>query len=277
MPFPCFHRNKKENHKLERELRNAFKNNELEVYLQPRVDTNTKKLISAEALLRWEHPVWGFVSPNEFIPIAEGIGLINDIGDWVLERVCKYLADWERMQLRIIPISINIVAQRFLRSDYFHTITSVLTQYNVDPKYIELEITESSLLNYEKIVVDTLNQLNEAGIKVALDDFGTGYSSLSHIKDFPINTIKIDRSFIQQINYKKDVEVIIKSLIFMAKELELNVVAEGVETLEQYDFLYKLDCNEIQGYLFSMPIPENKFQRLLNKSKLDPIVHFSLT
>ncbi|BDH61703.1 hypothetical protein MTP04_18330 [Lysinibacillus sp. PLM2] len=277
MPFPFFHRNKKENHKLERELRNAFKNNELQVYLQPRVDPNTNKLKSAEALLRWEHPILGIVSPNEFIPIAEDIGLINDIGDWVLEEVCKYLADWERMQLRLIPISVNIVGQRFLRSDCFTTITSILKQYNVDPKYIELEITESSILNNEKIVVNTLNQLNEAGIKVALDDFGTGYSSLSHIRDFPINTIKIDSSFIQQINYKKDVEVIIKSLIFMAKELELNIVAEGVETLAQYNFLCKLECNEIQGYLFSKPIPEYKFQRLLNQSKLDPIVHFSLT
>ncbi|WP_052126200.1 putative bifunctional diguanylate cyclase/phosphodiesterase [Ureibacillus massiliensis] len=276
MSLPFFHRNKK-NHKLERELRNAFKNNELQVYLQPRVDTSTKKLISAEALLRWEHPVWGFVSPNEFIPIAEDIGLINDLGDWVLERVCKYLADWERMQLRTLPISVNIVAQRFLRRDCFLTVTSILKQYNVDPKYIELEITESSLINYEKTVVNTLNQLYELGIKVALDDFGTGYSSLSHIKDFPINTIKIDRSFIQQINYKKDVEVIIKSLIFMAKELDLNIVAEGVETLEQYDFLRKLECKEIQGYLFSKPISEEEFQKLLNKSKLEPNIHFSLT
>ncbi|SOC37336.1 EAL domain-containing protein [Ureibacillus acetophenoni] len=260
-------------YELERDLRKALKNNQLILYFQSRVDTKTQKIVSAEALIRWEHPIWGIVSPGEFLSIAEEIGLINEIGDWVLQKVCDYLSKWKKEGIKIVPISINFIAQRFLRSDCIPMIVNTLKEYDIDSSLIELEITESSIIHHEQEVERILLQLKELGIKVALDDFGTGYSSLAHIKDFTINTIKLDKSFIQQIAIKQDVEIIIKSLIFMAKGLNMNIVAEGVETLEQYEFLKQQECTEIQGYLFSKPVPEEDFRKLLSKAILKPIIH----
>ena len=262
-------------YELERDLRKALKNNQFLLYFQPRVDTKTRRIVSAEALIRWEHPIWGIVSPGEFLSIAEEIGLVNEIGDWVLQKVCEYLANWRKEGFKLVPISINFIAQRFLRSDCIPMLTNTLKEYNLDSSLIELEITETSIIYHEKEVELILAQLKDLGIKVALDDFGTGYSSLAHIKDFTINTIKLDKSFIQQIAIKPDVEIIIKSLIFMAKGLNMTVVAEGVETLEQYEFLKQQECTEIQGYLFSKPVPERDFIKLLNKSALKPIIHFN--
>lgn len=262
-------------YELERDLRKALKNNQLILYFQPRVDTKTRRIVSAEALIRWEHPIWGIVSPGEFLSIAEEIGLINEIGDWVLQKVCDFLATWKKEGIKLVPISINFIAQRFLRSDCIPMIVNTLKEYGIDSSLIELEITESSIIYHEQEVERILSQLKELGIKVALDDFGTGYSSLAHIKDFTINTIKLDKSFIQQIAIKPDVEIIIKSLIFMAKGLNMNIVAEGVETLEQYEFLKQQECTEIQGYLFSKPVPEEDFRKLLSKSILKPINHFN--
>ncbi|WP_449445867.1 sensor domain-containing protein, partial [Ureibacillus acetophenoni] len=210
-------------YELERDLRKAIKNNQLLLYFQPRVDTNTRRMISAEALIRWEHPTWGIVSPAEFLPIAEEVGLINEIGDWVFQNVCEYLETWKKEGLKLVPISINFIAQRFLRSDCIPMIVNTLKKHKVDTSLIELEITETSIIHHEKEVESIKTQLDEIGINVALDDFGTGYSSLAHIKDFTIGTIKLDKSFVQQIAIKPDVEIIIKSIIFMAKGLNMNV------------------------------------------------------
>lgn len=261
-------------YELERDLRKAIKNNQLLLYFQPRVDTKTRRMVSAEALIRWEHPTWGIVSPGEFLPIAEEVGLINDIGDWVFQKVCEYLATWKQAGLKLVPISINFIGQRFLRSDCIPMIVSTLKKHKLNPALIELEITETSIIHHEKEVEIILSQLKEIGINVALDDFGTGYSSLAHIKDFTIDTIKLDKSFVQQIAIQPDVEIIIKSIIFMAKGLNMNVVAEGVETLEQYEFLKQQECTEIQGYLFSKPVPENIFRKLLTTSILKPQVDY---
>jgi len=255
---------------LERDLRKSIVNNELVLHFQPRVDAKTGKLLSAEALIRWQHPIWGLVSPGEFIPIAEESGFINDISDWVFIEVCRSIAEWKKEDLQVVPISINITSQRFLRSDWVNLILSNLNEYGVDASLIEFEITETTLFEHEKEVEFAIQFLKDLGIRVALDDFGTGFSSLSHINDFSIDTIKIDKSFIQRINKDDKVEIIIKSLIFMAKGMDMNIVAEGVETVEQLEFLKKQECAEIQGYLFSEAVPSVRFQSYLKKMFLKP-------
>ncbi|WP_099362533.1 EAL domain-containing protein [Fredinandcohnia onubensis] len=255
---------------LERDLRKSIENNQLVVYFQPRVNSGTGKIVSAEALVRWEHPVWGLVSPLEFIPLAEETGYINEIGDWVLEQVCQNITNWKQQNLEIVPISVNISAQRFLKSDWKVRLGTILEKNNTDPSLIEFEITETTMIKHEEAVKLALQYMKGIGFKIALDDFGTGYSSITYLKDYPIDTIKIDQSFTKHIAKTNNVETIIKSLIFMAKGLDMNVVAEGVETIEQLSFLRQQECQEIQGYIFSKPVPEETFQNLLRKMILKP-------
>ncbi|MFS0862434.1 EAL domain-containing protein [Fredinandcohnia sp. 179-A 10B2 NHS] len=255
---------------LERDLRKSISDNQLVLHFQPRVDASTGRIVSAEALVRWEHPVWGLVAPNEFIPLAEETGFINDISDWVLQKVCQTLNDWKDESLRIVPISINIAAQRFLKNDWKTVFSKILEKHHTDPSFIELEITETTIIKHEKAIESAFAFLKELGIKISLDDFGTGYSSLSYIKNYAIDAIKIDQSFIKQIKKSQNVEMIIKSLIFMAKGLEINVVAEGVETNEQLHFLRQLECNEIQGYIYSKPVPKQEFGMLLKNNIIKP-------
>lgn len=254
---------------MERDLRKSIQNGELRVYFQPKVETSTGKIVGAEALIRWEHPVWGLISPNEFIPLAEENGFILEIGDWVLKQVCTYLNEWEQSGLPIVPISINKSAKRFLISDWTSVIYNTLKETNTDPSLIEFEITETTLLQHNDTVNNAIDFLKEIGIKIALDDFGTGYSSFTYLKQYPINTIKIDQSFIRNISNHSD-EMIIKSTIYLAKGLGMKVVAEGVETKEQLTFLKQLNCDEIQGYLFSKPVPEKEFQHLLQMAIIKP-------
>lgn len=254
---------------LERDLRKAIENNEFLVYFQPRVEAKTGKIVSAEALIRWEHPVWGLISPKEFIPLAEENGFIIEIGDWVFKQVCHYINEWEQSGLPIVPISINKSAKRFLRNDWTTTVFNVLKETNIDPSLIEFEITETTLLQHNETVKYSIDLLKEVGIKIALDDFGTGYSSLAYLRQYPIDIIKIDQSFIQNISNISD-EMIIKSTIFLAKGLKMKVVAEGVETTEQLAFLQQQECDEIQGYLFSKAVPNIEFQELLKRVILKP-------
>ncbi|MFC7687005.1 EAL domain-containing protein [Ureibacillus sp. GCM10028918] len=258
---------------LERDLRKSIVNNELVLHFQPRVDVKTGKLLSAEALIRWQHPVWGLVSPGEFIPIAEESGFINEISDWVFKEVCRSIHNWKKEKLQVVPISINIPSQRLLKSDWVTLILSILNEYDIEASLIEFEITETTLIQHEKEVEFAIQFLKELGIKIALDDFCTGFSSMAHITEFSIDTIKIDRTFIQHIKKDKKVEIIIKSLIFMAKGLNMNIVAEGVETVEQLEFLRLQECNEVQGYLFSEAVPKDKFQLFLEVAFLKPKNH----
>jgi diguanylate cyclase (GGDEF)-like protein/PAS domain S-box-containing protein len=261
---------------LERDLRKALENDEFLVYFQPRVEANTGKIVSAEALIRWEHPIWGLISPKEFIPLAEENGFIIEIGDWVFKQVCHYIKEWKQSGLPIVPISINKSPKRFLRNDWNATVFNVLKETNIDPSLLEFEITETTLLQHNETVMNSINLLKEVGIKIALDDFGTGYSSLTHLEKYPIDTIKIDQSFIRNISNHRD-EMIIKSTIFLAKGLKMKVVAEGVETMEQLSFLKQQECDEIQGYLFSRPVSKKEFQDLLKRFILKPtgIIHNS--
>ncbi|MFS0820383.1 EAL domain-containing protein [Bacillus sp. 1P02SD] len=255
---------------LERDLRKSIESNQLVVYFQPRVDSSTGKIVSAEALVRWEHPIWGLVSPVEFIPLAEETGYINEIGDWVLDQVCRNITKWKQQTLAVVPISVNISAQRFLKSDWKGKFGTILEENIIDPSLIEIEITETTMIKHEEAVKIAIHYIKSLGFKLALDDFGTGYSSITYLKDYPIDTIKIDQSFIKHIAKTNNVETIIKSLIFMAKGLNMNVVAEGVETIEQLSFLRQQECQEIQGYIFSKPVPEKTFQKLLKKMILKP-------
>ncbi|MBM7607791.1 diguanylate cyclase (GGDEF)-like protein/PAS domain S-box-containing protein [Lysinibacillus composti] len=270
---PTISINSFKHYELERDLRKSIENNELILYFQPRVETSTGRIVGAEALIRWQHPVWGLVSPGEFIPIAEESGFINEISNWVLENVCKTIAKWKSEKLHVVPISINVTSQRFLKSDWLPVLLNSLNTYDIDPSLLEFEITETTLLHYEKEVEFAFQYLKELGVKLAFDDFGTGYSSLTHLKDFSIDTIKIDKSFIQRIS-EPNIEMIIKSLIFMGKGLEMTVVAEGVETIEQFEFLRNQECSEIQGYLFSEPVPVEKLEVMLKRVILKP-AHFS--
>ncbi|WP_312096604.1 EAL domain-containing protein [Niallia sp.] len=255
---------------LERDLYKAMEKHEFFLHFQPRVDTSTGKMVSAEALIRWKNAEWGFVSPREFIPIAEENGLILSIGDWVFQEVCNRISIWKSMNLPIVPISINISAQRLLKSDFIPTVIETLRETKTDPALIEFEITETTLIQYEEIVTLAVQQLKEIGIRIALDDFGTGYSSLTYLKQYPIDTIKLDRSFVRNITDSKKDEMIVKSMIFLAKGLDMKIVAEGVETKEQLALLKQQECDEIQGYLFSKSVGEEEFQMLMQKKIIKP-------
>ncbi|MGJ9459677.1 EAL domain-containing protein [Oceanobacillus sp. CF4.6] len=266
-------REKKESgnrHHLESDLHKSIKNDELIIHYQPRVETLTGRIVSAEALVRWMHPTLGLIAPNEFIPLAEETGFVDKIGDWVLRKTCLSMQEWQKENISLVPISINISAQRFCNDDWKETITAILRETNIEPDLIELELTERKMIQNEEIVAEAIKYLRELGITITIDDFGTGYSSLSYINKFPIDTIKIDQFFTKQITESENVEVIIKSLMYMTNELNINTVAEGVESFEQLDFLRQLGCQEIQGYLFSKPVPKREFQLLLENPILEP-------
>ncbi|MDL4842249.1 sensor domain-containing protein [Aquibacillus rhizosphaerae] len=255
---------------MEKDLRKSIAAKELFLVFQPRVEANTGKIVSAEALVRWEHSDWGVISPKEFIPLAEESGFISEIGDWVMEQVCMYIVRWEHKGLPSVPISINISAQSFLRNDWLAIIKKILNKSKVDPALIELEITESSLIHYQETISEGLQTLKALGVRIALDDFGTGYSSLSYLKDYPIDTIKIDKSFIDNIVDDVSDQTIISAVIQLAKGLKKRVVAEGVETAIQLEILKGYHCHEIQGYLFSKPLPDHEFQTVLQSKVLQP-------
>ena len=260
---------------LESELRFAIERDQLELYYQPKIDSRTNQLVGAEALIRWNHPVLGVVQPNEFIPLAEISGIINDIGNWVKLTACKQNKAWQDANLRAIPISVNLSATRFLDKDLSANIVDILEKTQIEAKYLEIEITESSLLANESIVFSVLDDLRDLGIKIALDDFGTGYSSLSCLNRFKgkIDTLKIDRSFIKELksSHQEDANFIVNMIIQLSKQLKMDVIAEGVETREQLDVLQKYNCNTIQGYLYSKPLPACEFAQLLQKDSVEPV------
>jgi diguanylate cyclase (GGDEF)-like protein/PAS domain S-box-containing protein len=256
---------------LEKDLRKAFIGNELELYYQPRVDSKTGEILSAEALLRWNHPQLGIVLPSEFIPLAEETGLIININKWVKRKVCEQLAKWREVGIPILPISINMHSQQFLEKDFLKNVSELLEQYQLEGKWFEFEITENTIMRNEEIVIQTFNELRRMGIKIFIDDFGTGYSSFSYLKSFKFDGIKIDRSFISNISNESENSAITSGMIKMAQYLKMIVVAEGVETEEELLFLRGQNCEQIQGFLFSKPVPPEDFERLLLKVKLLPI------
>ncbi|UOF91978.1 EAL domain-containing protein [Fodinisporobacter ferrooxydans] len=249
---------------LESSLRKALQNEEFVVFYQPQFDSKTGTIIGAEALVRWNHPIIGLIPPGKFIPIAEETGLIVSIGDWVLRTACGQNKKWQEQGFPPIKVAVNLSSRQFLKQDLVQNIENVLFESKLDPKYLELEITESMTINVN-YAVEVLGRLKNLGIQISIDDFGTGYSNLYYLKIFSIDTLKIDQSFIRDMMTDNNNADIVATIISMAHTLGLDVIAEGVETKEQMDFLNTLGCYGIQGYLFAPPLPAEKFETLLRK------------
>jgi diguanylate cyclase (GGDEF)-like protein/PAS domain S-box-containing protein len=253
---------------LEKELRNALQANQLFIEYQPKVSPETQLLTGGEALLRWEHPQLGRVSPGDFIPLAEESDLICHLGDWVIENVCKQMQKWQSEGLPLIPISINISALHLTKADLITKVKWALSHYHIPPHLFEIEITETSLIQSAELVFSHLESLKQLGVRISLDDFGVGYSSLTHLLNFHLDALKIDKSLIAHLPYKKEDSIIISTLIKMAKGLGISLVAEGVETTAQFNFLKQEECHFVQGYLFSQPVSPVHFSRLVQKGIL---------
>lgn len=250
---------------LETDLRNALKRSEFQVYYQPKVNIKTGKITGAEALVRWCHPKRGLVSPAEFIPLAEETGLIIPIGEWVLRTACNQTRIWQELGFGLLEIAVNVSRCQFTQRNIQEIIIKIIQETGLKPNYLELEITESLVMQNEKVATQIMEAWQMFGINISMDDFGTGYSSLSYLREFPFDVIKIDRSFVRNITEDSKTEAITIAIIQMAHNLNLKVVAEGVETQSELDFLRKHECDEIQGYLFSPPLPTSKFESLLKK------------
>lgn len=252
---------------IESELKNSIIKNELNISYQPQIDTLSNEIIGLEALLRWNNSKLGNISPGEFIPIAESIGYIIEIGNWVLDEALKTACMWKEKGYKFNTISVNISPIQLKRSDFKDNLLNSCAKYSVPPSLLEIEITEGTLMEICKDKIEVLNELMESGINIALDDFGTGYSSMNYLITLPVNTLKIDKSFIDNIeNYKN--KAVIESIVSLSKSLKYKIITEGVETRDQLDVLTDLGCNIIQGYYFSKPLPENEIEDLLkNKAK----------
>jgi diguanylate cyclase (GGDEF)-like protein/PAS domain S-box-containing protein len=253
-------------HTLESALRTAVKENALTLHYQPVVRVSDKTIVGAEALLRWHDDEHGDVPPQVFIPLAEESGLIHALGDWVLRTAATQCAEWRKAGLAL-TVSVNLSGRQFYREDLAQRIVEIMREANCNPKWIELEVTESSLLHDLDAIKRVLKELRETGFGVAIDDFGTGYSSLSHLKHFPIDTLKIDISFIADIETDPGDAAITEAIIALARGLGLRVVAEGVDALAQLKFLDARGCHCFQGYLFSEPLPADKFLKFCKKRK----------
>jgi len=248
---------------LENEIRKAIDGGQFELHYQPKVDAETWSLVGAEALLRWNHPDRGSISPEEFIPVAEYTGLIVPIGQWVLREACQQVRAWSTLPTGAIPVSVNISSHQFNSDGLIEDVFDAVSAAGIDASLIELEITESVMLQNADSTLVLLRRLRKAGVSLSMDDFGTGYSSLSYLKRFPIDTIKIDRSFVKDLHCDPDDAAICAAILAMARQLGLNVVAEGVESEEQLEFLRRHGCNQIQGYLCSKPISADDFAVML--------------
>lgn len=253
---------------LEDGLRNALNRNEFILFYQPQVDLYSSEITGMEALIRWKHPEKGIIPPMEFIPIAEETGLIGPIGKWVLYNACKDNKRWQDMGYPPLRVAVNLSAKQFDEENLVETIESILDEIGLNPKWLEIEITETIAMRDFERTSDILQRLNRIGIKVSLDDFGTGYSSLNYLKRLPIDTLKIDKTFLENIQRDSSEEIITKTVIDLARKMELVVIAEGVETVSQLDFLKKHECDKAQGYLFSKPLSKNDFEQVLKISKI---------
>ncbi|MEW5943768.1 MAG: EAL domain-containing protein [Pseudomonadota bacterium] len=244
-------------------LRHAITRQEFFLAYQPQIDLASGKVIGAEALIRWRHPQKGMISPTKFIPIAEEHGSIITIGEWVLREACAQNCRWQKAGLPAIPVAVNLSAFQFRQHNLAETIARILDETGLDPHYLELELTESLLMEEAEVTIEAISKLKSLDLKLSIDDFGTGYSSLSYLKRFAIDKLKIDRSFVRDIPGATDDNAIVAAIITLAKSLDLTVIAEGVETQEQFDFLSALNCDQIQGYYFSKPVTGSEFTEFL--------------
>ncbi len=244
---------------LESELHSAIKYEQLALYYQPQIDTGTGKMIGMEALVRWLHPSRGVVLPDQFIPLAEENDLIIEIDSWVLGEACRKTRAMQSAGFRDLNISVNVSARQFSNSEFAWAVADACTRAGLAPRFLTLELTESLVMENKEAAAKMLRQLKDIGVSVSIDDFGTGYSSLAYLKRFPIDELKIDRSFIIEIPGNNDDAAIVKAVVAMARSLELKVVAEGTETRAQYEFLKSNDCHAVQGHVISQALPEREF------------------
>jgi diguanylate cyclase (GGDEF)-like protein len=257
---------------LESDLHNALASNQFELYYQPKVDTHTGAVRSAEALIRWVHPTRGVVSPADFIPLAEECGLIGPIGAWVIREACRQARAWQLDGVPALRVSVNLSASQFRDSDLVDSIRRALDDAGLEARYLEVELTESAVMSDPEQSIAILEDLSAMGVLVSVDDFGTGYSSMSYLRRFPIDKLKIDRVFINEIVTRPEDASIVRAIVSLAHSLRLKVVAEGVETPAQLEFLKMAGCDEYQGYHFSRPIPAADFERLIRDSKTDDVL-----
>ncbi|MEI6305819.1 MAG: EAL domain-containing protein [Deltaproteobacteria bacterium] len=254
---------------MENKLRRALERQEFVLYYQPQVNMATGRIIGSEALVRWQHPEMGLVPPGIFIPIVEESGLIVPIGEWVLREACRQNMAWQKEGLPPITVAVNLSAVQFHQKNLTEMVYEVLQSTGLSSSWLELEITESGIMQNSEASVNKLHELKQMGLKLSIDDFGTGYSSLSYLKKFPLDKLKIDQSFVRDITTNQDDAAIVGAIIGMAKSLKLRVIAEGVETRDHLNFLHANDCFEMQGYFFSKPVPADVFQRLVVEGLLD--------
>jgi EAL domain-containing protein (putative c-di-GMP-specific phosphodiesterase class I) len=241
---------------VETQLRMALEANEFSLVFQPQIRLIDQQVIGVEALLRWHHPHLGRVSPATFIPIAEETGLIVPIGEWVLREACQQQLRWQQHGLPALMMAVNISALQFQQPAFCQQVKIIIQETGIDPQYLELELTESGIMKRAELAVQTLTELRSQGVKLAIDDFGTGYSSLSYLGKFPIDRIKIDQSFIRNIENTPANQAIVKAIIALADNLGLQTVAEGVETVAELNCARSYHCHEVQGYYFAKPMPE---------------------
>jgi diguanylate cyclase (GGDEF)-like protein len=276
----CFYSNEMHNlaveyTKVKNDLGSAIKNNEFELFYQPKFSAKTGYISGIEALIRWNHPQRGMVSPAEFIPIAENSGLISSIGEWVLMEACRQFKQWQTEDLfagEKVTFSVNISANQLNQNNISQVVQSALEQNGIEGHLLELELTESVLIDDLKQCAETLHSLTKFGVRIALDDFGTGYASFRHMQRLPLHTLKIDKSFIETIDVDTKNAEVVSAIIAMGKALNLEIVAEGVETQPQESLLKKIDCDTLQGFYYSKPLPADEFSSLChslaNKTKI---------
>lgn len=253
---------------IERDLKKALENGEFILYYQPKLRLSDKKITSAEALIRWHHPRQGMVPPGKFIPVAEDSKIIIDINHWVFKEACRQVKQWKARGRDDLSVSVNLSGYKLNSQNIVNYLEATLISVGVDSKNIEIEITENILLKESKETISTFNAIKALGFKIAMDDFGTGYSSLSYLTSFPVDTLKIDRSFVMNAMSEQNNQVIIKAIIAMGHSLGKKIVAEGIETEDQYHFLKECGCDEGQGFFFHHPVPADEFEKLLTRDSL---------
>jgi diguanylate cyclase (GGDEF)-like protein len=250
---------------LENDLRHAIARKQLFLVYQPIIDMKTRRIVSAEALIRWRHPELGIVPPDKFIPLADETGLIHSIGEWVVREACEQLREWQDLGYDSLSVAVNVSAAQFKQEVLASRIEQILRDTGVSAHHLELEITETVAMQSADAAIQTLRRFKNMGINISIDDFGTGYSSLSYLKRFPIDTLKIDRSFVRDISVDSDDAAIVQAIASLGKTLKLKIIAEGVETRDQFEYLSAHGCDRMQGYYFSKPIEPAEFLALLER------------